>query len=265
MSSSSEARRPTFGMSQVKQEEPKEAFPELGKPAEKKVESKKDTPKDADEEVDEKEKEARKEAALRKKEARLERERQEAEELRQAEERRVEERRAREEAARAEEEEKKALLAQKESKYDEAVSKIVADGSAVDGMTDLPPSELVAKGYLDKHGLDLKWIPTEEGKTLAKVAGEDVEAQMMIIFAFQSHFSSKGKEGMAVVSTAMKSLFLEEVVSYEAFQQWRDDEAHDEEEFPGKVETLVKCNEFIEFLESLDDEDDEEDEEEEEG
>jgi len=104
------------------------------------------------------------------------------------------------------------------------------------------------------------------GALLCALHEDETPAQFDILLGVQSHFADQNfprdDKGQGLVQAAFKALYLNEVVSDEAQQYWRNDESKSEK-VKGKVDALVQSTQWFSFLDSLEDQDDDDEEEEE--
>jgi len=182
----------------------------------------------------------------------------------------AEKKKKQQEQAQADEEKKKAEAAAAAKKVEEASSFIAACTERGDALAQKvkemsPDLRALTKALISVKPDSIEWTKKNEyGAALVALHNNDIDKQFQILLGVQDQYHSigfpKDDKGQGYVQACFKALYLNEIVSDEGQQFWRNDE-HLSEKVPGKVDALVQCNAWFSFLDSLDEEDDESDEE----
>lgn len=112
---------------------------------------------------------------------------------------------------------------------------------------------------------DLSWISTHKSAFHHLIPTDDMSKQLNVLFGLQKYCHSINfpKENNAnLIHTYFEKMLSEDIVSYDSFFDWKDDEKKEHE--AGKMKAIIQTMDWFTFLEDMMEDEEEEGNEEEE-
>merc|ERR1712157_102786 len=121
--------------------------------------------------------------------------------------------------------------------------------------------ETITYSLFQTHN-DISWMSFYKAHFQNLIQPNDMDNQLAVLFAIQKYchsinFPKNGKENL--IHTYFQQMIVDDIVSYDSFFEWKDDESKEHE--IGKMKAIIQTMDWFNYLEEMMEVPDEEEEE----